>query len=106
MRSKSLKEGEKRRHRVQSVTTGMSVLKALSRLGGSASLTAISQEADENAAKVHRYLASFMREGLVAQSPATQHYFLGPYAVWIGMAALRQCDPVRLGESVLARLRE
>ena len=99
-------DGGKRRQRVQSAETGMTILKALARLGGAASLTAIAAEAGENAAKVHRYLSSLTSEGLVAQHPATQHYHLGPEAVRIGLAALRQCDPVRMGESALLRLRE
>ena len=90
----------KRRQRVQSAETGMTILKALARLGGAASLTAIAAESAESAAKVHRYLSSLASEGLVAQHPATQHYHLGPEAVRIGLAALRQCDPVRLGEAV------
>jgi DNA-binding IclR family transcriptional regulator len=95
-----------RRQRVQSIETRMLVLKTLSRMGGAGSLTAIAAACGEHAAKVHRYLASFVREGLVAQNPATQHYHLGPEAVVIGMAALRQCDPVRLAEGALVSLRE
>lgn len=95
-----------RRQRVQSAETGMSILKALARLGGSASLTAIASEVDENASKVHRYLVSLTQEGLVAQNPATQHYHLGPESIRIGLAALRQCDPVRMGEAALLGLRE
>lgn len=96
----------KRRQRVQSAETGMTILKALARLGGAASLTGIAAECGESAAKVHRYLSSLTSEGLVAQHPATQHYHLGPEAVRIGLAALRQCDPVRMGEAALLRLRE
>jgi DNA-binding IclR family transcriptional regulator len=95
-----------RRQRVQSAETGMSILKALARLGGAASLTAIASDVDENAAKVHRYLFSLIQEGLVAQNSITQHYYLGPESTRIGLAALRQCDPVRVGESALLRLRE
>ena len=96
----------KRRQRVQSAETGMTILKALARLGGAASLTAIAGESQESAAKVHRYLSSLASEGLVTQHPTTQHYHLGPEAVRIGLAALRQCDPVRMGEAALLRLRE
>ncbi|WP_236589647.1 IclR family transcriptional regulator [Ramlibacter aurantiacus] len=95
-----------RRQRVQSAETGMSILKALARLGGSASLTAIAADVQESASKVHRYLVSLIQEGLVAQDPSTQHYRLGPESIRIGLAALRQCDPVRLGESALLDLRE
>lgn len=95
-----------RRQRVQSAETGMGILKALAALGGSASLTAIAQAVNESTAKVHRYLLSLVQEEMVVQHAATQHYQLGPAAVRIGLAALRQCDPIRLGESALVRLRE
>nr|WP_243457438.1 IclR family transcriptional regulator [Ottowia testudinis] len=84
----------------------MSILKALARLGGSASLTAVAQSVDESTAKVHRYMASLVEEGLVAQEPSSQRYFLGQQAIHIGLAALRQCDPIRAGEPALARLRD
>ena len=95
-----------RRQRVQSAEMGMGILKALSRLGGAASLTAVAAEVGESTAKVHRYMASLAQEGLVEQDPATQRYYLGREAIRIGLAALRQCDPIRLGESALVRLRE
>lgn len=95
-----------RRQRVQSAETGMAILKALAQLGGSASLTAIANAVEENTAKAHRYIASLVQEGFVTQNPATQHYRLGPEAIQIGLAALRQCDPIRLGETALMRLRE
>ncbi|GIZ53321.1 transcriptional regulator [Noviherbaspirillum aridicola] len=95
-----------RRQRVQSAEMGMGILKALGRLGGSASLTAVAAEVGESTAKVHRYMASLAQEGLVAQDPATQHYYLGREAIQIGLAALKQCDPIRLGEASLMRLRE
>lgn len=85
---------------------GMGILKALSRLGGAATLTAVAAEVGESTAKVHRYMVSLCQEGLVSQDSSTQHYYLGREAIQIGLAALRQCDPVRLGESALIRLRE
>ena len=94
-----------RRQRVQSAETGLSILKALTRLGGAASLTTIANEAQENTAKVHRYLASFVQEGFVAQNPQTHHYHLSVEAIHLGLAALRQCDPVRLGEGALLNMR-
>ncbi|RYF63987.1 MAG: IclR family transcriptional regulator [Comamonadaceae bacterium] len=95
-----------RRQRVQSAETGMVVLKGLARLGGRASLTALAAHVGESPAKVHRYLASLQEEGLVAQDAGTQHYLLGAEAIGIGLAAMRQADPVRLAEPALARLRE
>ncbi|WP_455287379.1 IclR family transcriptional regulator [Cupriavidus necator] len=95
-----------RRQRVQSAVTGMAVLKGLARLGGRASLTALAAQIDESPAKVHRYLVSLVEEGFVAQEAGTQQYHLGFEALQIGMAAMRQADPLRLAEASLVRLRE
>lgn len=105
-KEQSLQYVPERRQRVQSAEMGMGILKALARLGGLASLTAVAAEVQESTAKVHRYMASLTQEGLVAQDPATQRYYLGHEAIHIGLAAMRQCDPVRLGESALVRLQE
>lgn len=95
-----------RRQRVQSAETGMSVLKGLAHLGGRSSLTALSAHVAESPAKVHRYLASLMEAGLVLQDAASQHYYLGTEAIQIGLAAMRQADPIRAAEPCLIRLRE
>ena len=95
-----------RRQRVQSAQTGMAVLKGLARLGGRASLSGLAGHVGESPAKVHRYLVSLIEEGLVAQDSATQQYLLGAEAMMIGVAAMRQADPVRAAESALVRLRE
>ena len=95
-----------RRQRVQAAETGMAVLKGLADLGGRATLTALSSHVQEATAKVHRYLASLAEEGLVSQDTGTQQYFLGPEAIRIGMAAMRQADPIRAAEPALVRLRE
>lgn len=95
-----------RRQRVQAAATGVAVLKGLSRLGGRASLTALAAHVGESPAKVHRYLQSLMEEGLVEQDTGSQHYYLGTEAIQIGIAAMRQADPLRVAEPALARLRE
>ncbi|WP_028221769.1 IclR family transcriptional regulator [Paraburkholderia oxyphila] len=95
-----------RRQRVQSAQTGMAVLKGLARLGGRASLSGLAGYVGESPAKVHRYLVSLIEEGLVAQDSATQQYLLGAEAMMIGVAAMRQADPVRAAEPALVRLRE
>jgi DNA-binding IclR family transcriptional regulator len=91
---------------VQAAETGMAVLKGLAHLGGRSSLTALSTHVGESPAKVHRYLASLMEEGLVLQDAGSQHYYLGTEAIQIGLAAMRQADPIRAAEPCLIRLRE
>lgn len=95
-----------RRQRVQSAETGMAVLKTLSAMGGSASLSALAAQLGESPAKVHRYLASLIQEGLVDQDAGSQRYFLGPELIRIGLTAMRQAEPIRLAEPALVRLRE
>ena len=99
------KPARERRQRVQSVETGMAVLKGLAGLGGRAGLSVLAAHVGENPAKVHRYLTSLTQEGLVAQDPVTQQYLLGPECIHIGLAAMRQSDPLRAAEPALARLR-
>jgi DNA-binding IclR family transcriptional regulator len=95
-----------RRRRVQSAEMGLSVLKALGRLGGTAGLTSIAAEVGELPPKVHRYLASLLQEGFVSQDAATQRYQLGPEALQLGLVAIRRADVVRASDPVLLRLRD
>lgn len=95
-----------RRQRVQSAVTGMAVLKGLAGLGGRASLTVLAAHIGESPAKVHRYLVSLIEEGFVAQDAGGQQYQLGIESLQIGLAAMRQADPIRLAEASLIRLRE
>lgn len=95
-----------RRQRVQAAETGMAVLKALAALGGRASLTLLAGAVQESPAKVHRYLVSLMEAGLVNQDTATQQYYLGLESLLLGLAAMRQADPIRMAEASLVRLRE
>ena len=97
---------DQRRQRVQAAETCLAVLKALASLGGRASLTAIGAAVDESPAKVHRYLASLMAEGLVEQSRGSTQYALGSEAIRVGLAAMRQSDPIRVAEPALIHLRE
>lgn len=99
-------EPDQRRQRVQAAETCLAVLKALASLGGRASLTAIGAAVDESPAKVHRYLASLMAEGLVEQDRGGTQYALGSEAIRVGLAAMRQSDPIRLAEPALIHLRE
>lgn len=84
----------------------MAVLKTLAAMGGAASLTALSSRLKESPAKVHRYLASLIDAELVLQEEATSRYVLGPEAIAIGLAAMRQSDALTLAAGELATLAE
>lgn len=95
-----------RRSKVQSAGMGMSILKALAGMGGAASLTALASRVGENPSKVHRYLASLVEADLVVQDLPSSHYVLGPEALAIGLAAMRQSDPLTLAAAELVKLGE
>lgn len=91
------------RRGINSVEVGIDVLRALQEAGGPATLGALSASAKMPASKVHRYLASYIRTGLVHQSNTTRRYELGPFALNLGLAALRQLDVITLaGEASIA----
>jgi DNA-binding IclR family transcriptional regulator len=91
---------------VRAATTAAAVLKGLAALGGRASLAALAGQLRAHPAKLHRYLKSLAAEGLVARDPLSQAYLLGPEAILVGLAAMRQSDPIRAAEPALLRLRD
>ncbi|WP_300499842.1 IclR family transcriptional regulator [Marinobacter sp.] len=104
-------EGEEQSKRIklgiQSVETGYRVLNALMVAGGSCGLKTLSALAGMHPSKAHRYLASFMRVGLVEQDPDSGQYDLGRSALQIGMAALNRLEPVReVGKALRALVNE
>lgn len=91
---------------VKAATTTAAVLKGLSALGGRASLAGLAAQLRTHPATLHRYLKSLVAEGLVAQDPISAAYALGPEAIAVGLAAMRQSDPIRAAEPALSRLRD
>jgi DNA-binding IclR family transcriptional regulator len=57
-------------------------------------------------AKVHRYLASLSRAGIVEQDGPGGRYALGPLALTLGLSALHQLDHVRAAGAAVAALRD
>ncbi len=82
------------------------MLKGLAALGGRASLAGLAAQLRTHPATLHRYLKSLVAEGLVAQDPISAAYALGPEAIAVGLAAIRQSDPIRAAEPALSRLRD
>ena len=84
----------------------MTVLLALERGAGPMTLTQVAEGAGMQASKVHRYLVSLGRVGLVSQSPRSGRYDLGPSMRRLGAEALRRMDDVGLASEYLADLRD
>ena len=91
---------------VQSLEIGMAILRAISSGHRAMMLKDIAAAADMPASKVHRYIVSLVRSGLVEQDPATSRYDLGPFALSLGLVAVDRLDRVKLGLSAIAELRD
>ena len=70
---------------------------------GPLALKDLSAQSDLDPSGAHRYLASFVRCGLVRQE-ADSRYDFGPLALQIGLAAMRRIEPVQLAEQALPEL--
>ena len=57
-------------------------------------------------AKVHRYLSSLRKSGLVEQSAETSHYRIGATAIAIGLTGLRRINPIAEVCAALPALRD
>lgn len=89
---------------IQSLETGGALLHVLVAGGGPLMLKDLAAQAGMPPAKAHRYLASFIRLGLVEQDASLGRYALGPFALTLGLAALGQLDAVRLATPLLPAL--
>lgn len=91
---------------VQAVDTAVRVLSALIDTGAPLMLKTLSERADMQPPKAHRYLVSFCRTGLAERDPDSGGYRLGPLAVRLGLAALRRLNVVRVASPTLGQLRD
>lgn len=94
------------RQGIQSVEIAMTVLRALEEGRGPLSLTQLAGASGMGASKVHRYLVSLSRVGLVARSRSSGLYDLGPAMRRLGVEALRRTDEVGLASEYLPGLRD
>lgn len=99
-------EGKEGKHGVQSMEIGVRILQAMVAGHRSMMLKDIAAAAGMPASKVHRYLVSLIRGGLVDQDPLTSRYDLGPFALNIGLVAVDRLDRIRLGLTAIAQLRD
>ncbi|MEV0848177.1 IclR family transcriptional regulator [Streptomyces sp. NPDC049954] len=94
------------RQGIQSVELAMTVLVALEEARGPMSLTQIAAASGMQPSKAHRYLVSLARVGLVARSPSSGRYDMGPAMRRLGVESLRRMDEVALVSEHLPVLRD
>lgn len=86
---------DRERRGIQSIEVGGEILKALALDARPMALRDLAKAAGMPAGKVHPYLVSFGKIGLVAQDPVTGHYLLGPMAIQLGLTSLQTLNPIR-----------
>jgi DNA-binding IclR family transcriptional regulator len=96
---------EKPRH-IQSITIGVRLLQAIEKSDISLSLKEISESVGMPTGQAHLYLASLKMTGLVVQDPASSRYSLGPFALQLGLSALRNLDVVELAKEYMNEIRD
>ena len=89
---------------IQSIEVGGQVLRAMAHAGRPMALKDLAREADMPAAKIHPYLVSFARIGLMEQDAESGRYFLGPLALQLGLISLKQANPVQAAAAELPEL--
>lgn len=89
-----MEESESSRSGIQSLDLALVVLQTIARMAGPATLTEIARQANMPASKAHRYLASFIKAGLVRQKQRAGLYELGEGAIQLGLAAIARMDLV------------
>jgi len=91
---------------VQSIETGVALLGVLARSDGPMKLSGLAAASGMSTSRAHKYLASFIRCGLVRQSQPSGRYGMGALAAELGFAALRNMDVVELAQDTLDDLRD
>jgi DNA-binding IclR family transcriptional regulator len=91
---------------IQSVEVAARILQALIAAGRPVPLKDLAKLARMHPGKAHRYLVSLTRTDLVSQDEASGHYGIGPMAIALGLAGLRNVDVVRISAGLLPSLRD
>ena len=92
---------------IQSVEVSAALLRALAETFGPMTLTSLARAgAGSSLSKAHKYLASFIRIGLVRQDSVSGRYMLGRFAAELGFAAMRNIDVVEIAQETLDSLRD
>lgn len=87
--------------RIQSIDVGFRLIRVLEQAGGKLPLSRIAELAGMPASKAHLYMVSFVQLGIVEQDAASMRYGLGPYALQLGAAAMRQLDVAQVAKEAL-----
>lgn len=91
---------------IQSIEIGFQILRAIEEKSKPLTLGEIARAVDMPGGSVHPYLVGLSKVGIVRQEAATGRYGLGPYAVQLGLAGIRQLDVFEASKPILSDLRD
>jgi DNA-binding IclR family transcriptional regulator len=94
----------RRQQGVQGVEIGLKIAFHLAEASRALPLGDIAKAAGLAPSKVHRYLVSLGRAGVVEQNPSNNRYDLGRGAIMLGLAALSRLDVYRLADQTIQEL--
>lgn len=83
---------------------GIELLKTIARLPDPANLSDIARHVGWPVSRVHRYVTTLVRTGLLSHSPQTGQYGLGTAAIEIGVAAIANTDALQIAADVMREL--
>jgi DNA-binding IclR family transcriptional regulator len=86
---------ERERRGIQSIEVGGEILGVFASHARPLALRDLVKAVNMPSGKIHPYLVSFGKIGLVSQDPVTGHYQLGPMAIQLGLTSLQTLNPVR-----------
>lgn len=90
---------------VQSVDIAFSILRVLESAEKPLSLGELAVRVDQQPSKVHHYLVSLIRNGVVAQN-AAGHYDLGSFSLQLGLSALSRLDVIEQSTEAIVAFRD
>lgn len=98
------KDDERQSSGIQSLDAALHVLMTISNFQEPVTLSELARVCGMPLSKVHRYLSSFLKGGLIAQTGRSGRYLLGPAAMQLGLAAIGRHDFVNYAADGLADL--
>jgi len=90
---------------VKSVDVACRIIEVYSNAGPRLALKDLAQAVRMPPSKIHRYLDSMVRGGLIERDAVTRQYALGPVAFEVGLRAIAAYDPLRDAIRVQRELR-
>lgn len=90
---------------VQSVDLAFAILAVMEAAERALAVKEIAERMAMPASKVHHYLVSLVRSGVLRQTPDGA-YDLGPFALQLGLSSLRRLDPIERSNHAAQALRD